>query len=62
MGDDEQELDEGDPDSDNDHEEAPNDSDTRTWQLSIGTISHRRRSHCVQRTTNAITDGDDSST
>ena len=62
-GDDEQELDEGDPDSDNDCEEdLPNDPDIQIWQLSIGTISYPQRLHCVQRTTNATTDGDGSST
>ena len=62
MGDDEQELDEGDPNSDNDHEEAPNNLDIRTRQLSIGTTSRPRQSHRVRRTTNATTDGNDSST
>ena len=62
MGDDGQELNEGNPDSGNDREEAPNDSDIRIQQLSIGTTSRPRRSHRVQRTTNATTDGNDSST
>ena len=62
MGGDEQELNEGNPDNDNDREEAPNDPNIRIWQLSIGTSSHPRRSHDVWRTTNATMDGDDSST
>ena len=39
MEDDEQELDEGDPDIDNDREEALNDPDIQIRQLSIGTTS-----------------------
>ena len=60
VGDDEQELDKGNQDSDN--EEAPNDPDIQIWQLSIGTNSRPRQSHCVWRTTNATMDGDDNST
>ena len=62
MGDDEQELDKGDPDSNNDREKAPNDPDIRIRQLSMGTSSRLQRSYCVWRTTNATTDGNDSST
>ena len=61
MGDDEQKLDKGDPHSDNDCEEVPNDPNIQIWQLSIGTTSRPRRLHHVQRTTNATMDGDDSS-
>ena len=39
MGDNEQELDEVNPDSDNDCEKAPNNQDIRIWQLSIATTS-----------------------
>ena len=62
MGDDEQELDEGHLDGDNDCKEAPNDLDIQIRQLSISTISCPQQSHRVWRTTNATTDGDDSST
>ena len=62
MGDDKQELDEGDLDSNNDREEALNDPNIRIRQLSIGTISRPRRSHRGRRTTNTIADGNDSST
>ena len=61
MGDDEQKVDEGNLDNNNDNEDAPNDPDIQIWHLSIGTTSRSRRSHRIWRTTNAMMDGDDSS-
>ena len=42
MGDDEQGCDESDPNSDRDHEEAPNDPEIRIWQLSVATSRRPR--------------------
>ena len=61
MEDDGQKLDEGNPENNNDCEEAPNDLNIQIRQLSIGTTRRPRRSHRIQRTTNATIDGDDSS-
>ena len=61
MGDDEEECNERNPDSNGDHEEAPNDPDIRVRQLSVATSRRPRRSHRVRRNRNSTTNGDDSS-
>ena len=45
MGDDEEGCDESDPDSNGDHEEAPNDPNIRIRQLSVATSRRPRQSH-----------------